>query len=176
MKFELIVAHDEGRGMGHNNTIPWFIPGELKWVANVTKAQYGTPDQRNALIMGRNTWESLPDERRPLPGRLTIIVSLSLESTINNANVIVARSLDEAFHIARQRSDIAKAFIFGGASIYKQAMARNELDYIRVSVVPGKHKADTLFPPIPDCYKATEQYDINFDGIIVKHTKMTRHK
>ena len=37
-KISLIVAFDENRGIGHENKIPWFIPGELKWVGETTRA------------------------------------------------------------------------------------------------------------------------------------------
>ena len=102
----LIVACDENRGIGLNGRIPWFIPGELKWVSDVTRHTV-KPNNTNALIMGRNTWESLPEGRRPLPGRISIVVSSQAKSvdklTLLNTTsdlVWVADSLERAISMA----------------------------------------------------------------------------
>jgi dihydrofolate reductase len=165
----LIVAHDESRGMGKNNTIPWYIPGELRWVGKVTRAPYGGAGQRNALIMGRKTWESLPESRRPLPDRLTIVISRTI--TIEHKDVIVVDSLEEAFLEVVKQDEIAKAFVFGGASIYEQALKSDKVDELLVSVVPGHYDADIFFPQIPKGYTLKSQHEFIFDGVSVKHFK-----
>lgn len=143
---KLIVAHDKNRGIGFKKTIPWFVPGELKWVAETTKKTMDVSKQ-NALIMGHNTWLSLPEARRPLPGRLNIVISRT--ASIEQDNVKVCRSLDEAIAYARQEDDIESGFIFGGASIYEQAIDNPLLDELLITVVPGEYPADTYFPALP---------------------------
>ena len=59
---ELIVAYDNKRGIGLNGDMPWHIPADLKHFSSITNS--------NIVIMGRKTWESLPDEHRPLKNRI----------------------------------------------------------------------------------------------------------
>ena len=55
MKFNIIVAKCNNNGIGINNTLPWNIPGDLKRFSKLT-----TGSGNNAIIMGKNTWLSLP--------------------------------------------------------------------------------------------------------------------
>lgn len=63
---KLIVACDPNGGIGYNNKLPWTnIQGDLPRFKNLTQGQ--------VVVMGRNTWESLP--KKPLLGRLNFIVT-----------------------------------------------------------------------------------------------------
>ena len=53
--------------IGIDNRLPWHLPEDMKFFRETTR---GKP-----VIMGRKTWESLPDAFRPLPGRANIVVS-----------------------------------------------------------------------------------------------------
>lgn len=142
----LIVACDEENGIGKENTIPWFIPGELKWVAEKTK-EVSLEGKMNALIMGHKTWLSIDESRRPLPGRYSFVVSSKAE--IDHPFVKVFRSVDEAVDFAKSSELIENAFIFGGSSIYKEALDSEWLDELLITRVPGKHDADVFFPEVP---------------------------
>ena len=78
MKFDLIVAADQNLGIGLNGDLPWKLKGDLKYFRNLT-IQTQDRNKINAVIMGRTTWESIPDKFRPLPNRLNIILSNSLK-------------------------------------------------------------------------------------------------
>lgn len=77
--FALIVAATEEYGIGVQGTLPWRIPKDMAFFKHVTThiptESSPDPDARNAVIMGRVTWESIPPKFRPLPDRLNIIVS-----------------------------------------------------------------------------------------------------
>lgn len=63
---KLVIASDPNGGIGYNNGLPWSnIQGDLPRFKNLTQGQ--------VVVMGRNTWESLPN--KPLLGRLNFIVS-----------------------------------------------------------------------------------------------------
>ena len=64
----ILVAYDQNRVIGNKGGIPWDIPRDLQLFKKRTV--------NNVVIMGRNTWESLPV--RPLPGRINIVVSKSM--------------------------------------------------------------------------------------------------
>lgn len=69
----LVVAATLTNGIGQGSRLPWRLPQELSYFARVTTI---APDGKfNAVIMGRNTWESIPLKFRPLPNRLNIVVS-----------------------------------------------------------------------------------------------------
>jgi dihydrofolate reductase len=63
---KLIVACDPKGGIGYNNKLPWNkIEGDLPRFKELTQGQN--------IVMGRNTWESLP--KKPLPNRTNYVLS-----------------------------------------------------------------------------------------------------
>lgn len=164
----LIVACDESRGIGLNGRIPWFIPGELKWVSDVTRNTV-KPNNTNALIMGRHTWESLPEARRPLPGRISIVISSQANSvdklTLLNTTserVWLTDSLEHAIKMVENDSYIEKGFIFGGQRLYEDAMASSWLEEILLTTVPGQHDCDTFFPDVPSHYTLQDRHNVTY--------------
>jgi len=135
----LIAAMAENRVIGRNNAMPWSVKGNL---AHFKKMTMGFP-----CIMGRKTWESLP--KKPLPGRLNIIISNSINE--NSQDVKTFPSLSSAIELC---SDYEKIFICGGESVYNQAMPlANKID---LTLIPGQYDGDTYFPEIDDTWKKTE--------------------
>lgn len=78
--------------IGRNGTMPWHVPEDLKHFQQTTA---GKP-----VIMGRRTWESLPEPYKPLPGRMNIIVSRSVNGIEERDGAIWAPSLDMALEEA----------------------------------------------------------------------------
>lgn len=70
----LIVAVDSRGGIGRNGGIPWRLPHELVRFAQLTTATTD-PEKKNAVLMGRKVWESIPSKFRPLKNRLNIVLS-----------------------------------------------------------------------------------------------------
>jgi dihydrofolate reductase len=73
----LIVAATKNNGIGTAGKLPWRLPQEMQYFARVTT---GDPDgtgkgKKNAVVMGRATWESIPRRFRPLPGRINFVIS-----------------------------------------------------------------------------------------------------
>ena len=75
----MIVAHDENYGIGFQNTLPWNLPDDLKHFQKIT-CTVNNQQKQNMILMGTNTWISLP--RKPLPKRKNVILSNSL--TVDN--------------------------------------------------------------------------------------------
>src|ERR1700761_2242647 len=79
----LIVAATANNGIGHAGKLPWRLPQEMQYFAKVTSGKNTTQDvggkKKNAVVMGRATWESIPHRFRPLAGRINIIVSRQAE-------------------------------------------------------------------------------------------------
>nr|AGS52174.1 dihydrofolate reductase [uncultured bacterium contig00049] len=150
----IIAAMAENRVIGKDNKIPWSIKEDMAHFRELTK---GCP-----CIMGRKTWESLP--KKPLPGRLNIVVSQTM--TIDSDNVKVFPSLQAAIEFC---SDYEKIFICGGETIYKQALPlANKLE---LTIIRGNYEGDTFFPEIDlTCWKKINT--INFDTFsFITYTK-----
>lgn len=117
MNFSIILAIDSKNGIGKSNNLPWYIPNDLKHFRNITtytKWCY----QKNVVIMGRKTWDSIPNIYKPLNNRINIIISNTI--TNNNNNYFVVKSLDRAFELTKDFHDVYKIFIIGGKSLYTE--------------------------------------------------------
>lgn len=72
-RLTLIVAATRTNGIGQNGSLPWQLPQEMSYFARATKT---APEGNvNAVVMGRNTWESIPKKFRPLKDRVNVVVS-----------------------------------------------------------------------------------------------------
>lgn len=123
----LIVATATNGGIGCNNAIPFTCVQDIKRFASLTKG--------SAVIMGRKTWESLGCE--PLKDRLNIIVSASGNTIVEVKDldtVAVVNSIENALKLAEQRG-YPEAFFIGGSSIYSEALKKDLVDMIYLTIV-----------------------------------------
>ncbi len=73
VRLTVIVASTRTNGIGQNSRLPWRLPKEMAYFKRVTtNAPEGA---MNAVVMGRNTWQSIPPKFRPLDKRLSLVVS-----------------------------------------------------------------------------------------------------
>ena len=135
----LIVARGRNGVIGSAGDLPWRLSSDLKHFKATTS---GKP-----IIMGRKTWDSLP--RRPLPGRLNIVVTRQAEFLAEGAQV--AGDLVAAFDIALAQArthSVDEVFVIGGAQIYAAALAR--ADRLYVTEVDAEPAGDAVFPALVD--------------------------
>lgn len=122
--FQVVVAATENMGIGKDGKLPWRLPSDLKYFKNITTT---TSDhgKRNAVLMGRKTWESIPAEHRPLPGRLNVVLTRSGSFDIATVeNVIICGSITSALELLAASPyclSIEKVFIIGGGEILRYA-------------------------------------------------------
>jgi len=126
----IVVAADEGGGIGIQGRLPWHLPADLKRFRALTM---GKP-----IIMGRRTWDSIG---QPLPGRHSIVVTRDCSLAIEGATV--AHSFEEA---RRAAGAAAEACVIGGAELF--ALALPVADVIELTRVHARVAADTFLPPI----------------------------
>jgi dihydrofolate reductase len=142
--FDVVVAADLDWGIGTANGLPWpKLSGDLAHFRRVTSA--AAAGKRNAIIMGRKTWESTEVNGRPLPKRLNVVISRG--TLILPEGVVAARSFDEALAVT-EVPDIDTAFVVGGAQILKDAFAHAALRYIYLTRVGGRFGCDTYIPDL----------------------------
>lgn len=128
-----VVAMDENRVIGRDNDLPWRLPDDMRWFREKT---LGKP-----CIMGRKTYDSLPDRFRPLPGRLNIVVTRN--SDYQALGAVVVHSVDEALQAA---GDVEEVIIVGGGDLFRRLMP--VVDRLYLTQVRGAVGGDVFFPPV----------------------------
>ena len=140
MRISVIVAIDRINAIGKDNKLIYCLPNDLKRFKNLTTG--------NTIIMGRNTFLSLP--KGALPNRRNIVLTRSQAAVFDGADVFA--SLEEAISNCVNRAEAGdpqsqEIFIIGGASVYKQAL--KWADRLCLTVIDAEcETADTFFPPI----------------------------
>ncbi|MHB1229353.1 MAG: type 3 dihydrofolate reductase [Halothiobacillus sp.] len=129
MKIGLVAALSRNQVIGRNNTLPWYLPADLKRFKNITM---GKP-----IIMGRKTYDSIG---RPLPGRKNIVISRNPD--FHAEGVTVVDSLDAAIEAAENAPEV---MVIGGANIYYQFLPRADRLFLTV-VHTQIEDGDAFFP------------------------------
>lgn len=132
----LIAAVAANRAIGKNNELLWHLPEDMRHFRETT---HGKP-----VIMGRKTWESLPDAFRPLPGRQNIVVSRNPAYQAPGATLV--GSLEDALRKAELSDKADEAFVIGGAELYRQALPLASRLYL--TEVAESFEADVFFPEV----------------------------
>jgi dihydrofolate reductase len=159
MEIIIIAAMAENRVIGRNNALPWSLKADM--------ARFRELTARWPCVMGRRTWESLP--RRPLPGRLNVIVSRTMDDA-DAPDVKVFPSLPAAVAYC---AEYEKIFICGGESIYREALAL--ADTIELTVIHRRYEGDAFFPEIdPALWTKTASEDFDTHSF-VRYTKTTHN-
>ena len=127
----IIVAIAQNYAIGKNNDLLWHISDDLKRFKSLTSG--------HTVIMGRNTWNSLP--RKPLPKRRNIIMTHEFDFHADGAEV--AHSVSQAIDFVRDEEEV---FIMGGAAVYSLFLPFVKRMY--VTWIWQDFDADVYFPEI----------------------------
>ena len=134
----LIAAVARQGVIGKDNRLLWHLPEDMKYFRETTR---GRP-----VIMGRKTWESLPEKFRPLPGRHNLVVSRNPAYPAPGATLVA--SLAEAIKHAGE----GEIFVIGGETLYRQALPLAQRLYL--TEIDRDFDGDAFFPDIPaDAWK-----------------------
>lgn len=145
----IIVAVDQNNAIGKNNQLLCHLPADLKYFKQTTSGK--------TIIMGRKTFESLPNGA--LPNRRNIV--LSRNETLGYAGCEIYPTLDEALKLAGTDDD--EVFIIGGGKVYNEAFDRADKLYV-TRIHHGFEGADTFFPAISDSdWRIISQVDCEAD-------------
>ena len=103
MSLILIAAVSDNDVIGLNGKVPWYIPEDMKRFKELTL--------NHPVIMGRKTYESIPDNSRPLPKRKNIILSRTLN---HGDGIYIARNIEEVLALTENQD----SYVIGGRKIY----------------------------------------------------------
>lgn len=149
----LIFAQDENGIIGKNNGIPWKSPHDFRWFRQETMGC--------RVIMGRKTWESLPDAARPLFNRVNYVISSNAE--YNAEGAIVKTSLQAAIDDCRQKNKVRMIFVIGGRSLLEQASSLASRAFVsRIGIKTLVDNTCVMAPLLPEHY--VEEVKTLFSG------------
>ena len=122
----IIVASSLEYGIGFENKLCWNIPEELKHFRHITSSCL-IKDTKNCVIMGKNTWYSIPNT--PLKNRINIIISSNeydkiKKETSEMPDVRVFKTIDDALIYVDSDAIIGSCFIIGGAQLYNTILEK----------------------------------------------------
>ena len=144
MSFDVVIAADLDWGIGKDNALPWpRLRGDFGHFKAVTST--ASANRRNAIVMGRKTWESKEIAGKPLPRRLNVVVSR--RTIIVPEGVVAATSIDDALD---KCGDAETVFIIGGAEIYRLAIAHPALRYVYLTRVWHQFDCDVRVSDLSD--------------------------
>jgi dihydrofolate reductase len=125
---EAIYAVDLKNGLSKLGKIPWYSKKDLNFFMDITK--------NNVIIMGKNTYFSLPDGNRPLKNRLNIVLTSKPEEFINykeesGNNRVIFTANNKIYDTIIQTKNVIlelhpylkndfKIFFIGGKQIYEK--------------------------------------------------------
>ncbi len=141
MKFNLIACVDNKYGIGKNNTIPWSYSKDFKIFRQLTS------EKNNVVIMGYNTFLSLPENNKPLKNRLNIV--LTSKSNLNNSDNLLYFNniISILLYLDLNKKNINDVWIIGGSYIYKEFLDLQIINYIYLTKIPEHDfNCDVLFP------------------------------
>lgn len=164
MKVKLIAAIDQEFGLGVNGELPWHTPKDLEYFQKTTLGHF--------VIVGSKTVDSLIDKKRQipqdqsfspinqpvLPGRCLIVLSRKdYVREYLRLGLHVARSLEQALEMARtmqkewlanasESAPVSDIFIAGGGQIYREALEKNLVEEMHLTLIHNTYQCDTYFP------------------------------
>lgn len=132
-KISIIAAMSKNGVIGDSNSLPWYIPEELKRFREVTS---GHP-----IIMGRKTHQSIG---RVLPNRTNIVITRDPQNLEKKEGLIVVDSLEKAIEEAKKSPGSEEIIVIGGGQIYAQALLL--ADKLYLTVIDKEYSGDVTFP------------------------------
>ena len=133
MTISIIAAVAKNRAIGFENKLIYWLPNDLKRFKALTTG--------HTIIMGRNTFESLP--KGALPNRRNVVLSTTIKEL---PGCEVFPTLDAALQSCQPDENI---YIIGGARVYEQAISKaDRLCLTEVDDTPAQ--ADAFFPDYSD--------------------------
>uniref|UniRef100_A0A6C0L0Z6 dihydrofolate reductase n=1 Tax=viral metagenome TaxID=1070528 RepID=A0A6C0L0Z6_9ZZZZ len=141
----IIACCDNKMGIGIDNKLPWSISSEMKIFKEKTIG-----NGNNCVIMGKNTYLSVPEKYRPLSERYNCIVSSNYELSENKTDCRLLRNLNADLISLLNCTNYKTYWIIGGSSVYHEIMAYypHLVNEIHISILQDDYKCNKFFPII----------------------------
>ena len=147
-----IVAMADNRVIGNGNQLPWHLPEDLKYFSQLTRG--------HAVLMGRKTYDSLPEKFRPLPQRLNLVLSRNM--VVDHPQVRVFSSVQELAEGLQSgiiQLPTPVLWVIGGAAVYRELLSL--CDKLYLTRVRGNFSGDVYFPEFENSFKLLASRDFS---------------
>ena len=190
MSINIIVSVDKNNCIGCENDLLYDIIPDKKYFAQITKGVSYKQNKFNIVVMGKNTWESIPHKYKPLKDRINIIISSSLYNNsdlISYDNLFIFKTFNDFYNnisfsgytgniINFFNFNINEIFIIGGSQVYKNIIDNYNINKIYLTqIIDNNNKIKDLINPIyfPDInynnFILINNYVINTDKYTTKY-------
>lgn len=157
MKISIIVAIDSKRGIGKSNDLLFKIPEDYARMNRIIRS--------HPIVMGRKTFLSIG---RVLPEKTNIVITRDPQRvkdiSFYSSEVKIVSSLDEGIALAKKSPGSEEIFIFGGGEIFAEALKKNLVHKLYLTIVEGDFDADTFFPDYSEFKKVVFEKSGESDG------------
>ena len=176
LRTTIVVAASMHNGIGVSGTLPWRLPKDMAYFRAATSHVVDTPHDdaamaaagyarradvrvKNAVIMGRHTWDSIPPRFRPLTDRINVVVSTTMSDAdldlgAPDPDTVVVPSFEDAVALLQQRrlaryvegsggAALGHAFVIGGAALYRYVLTHTSADWTLDSLLVTR-----IFAPV----------------------------
>ena len=139
VKLKLIVCCDANYGIGKNNKLPWNIPKEMKIFKGKTIG-----NKNNCVIMGKNTFNSIPEKFKPLQQRHNCVLTSDRSSIFKDNSITVLHHMIELKEwIKNTKYD--EYWVIGGKMLYNSIISNFFIDEIHISKLEKDYNCDCFF-------------------------------
>lgn len=146
----IAILSRETRAIGKEGGLIWDNPTDMARFRELTR--------EHPVIMGRKTWESLPEKHRPLTKRTNIVVSRDTSFEADGAEVV--DTIEKALERAKTSAGGDEAWVIGGGMIYSLALPY--ADRLYLTLVDDETEGDAYFP-VWNEFEVLEQSEPSFD-------------
>ncbi|MGY0236735.1 dihydrofolate reductase [Longispora urticae] len=157
MTLGLIWAQAANGVIGRDNALPWHLPEDMKHFRTLTAGA--------TMIMGRRTWDSLPERFRPLPGRRNLVLTRQPDWSAPGAEVFgsLADALDAV---------TGDVWVMGGAAVYAEALPF--ADRVEVTELRESFEGDVYAPAVDLPVHAATGWATSSTGLHYRHVTYIR--
>jgi dihydrofolate reductase len=130
-KISFVVAMDRNRLIGTGDALPWRLPDEMRRFKEITMS--------HPVLMGRKTYESIPQKFRPLEGRTNIV--LTSQKGYEAPGCLVVHTLEQALTAVSPDQEL---MVIGGARVFEELMPL--VDRLYLTEIDGEYTGNVYFP------------------------------
>ena len=161
MRINLIVAccqvKENFHGIGFEGKLPWNLKSEMKHFTKMTKSGNGP----NSVLMGRKTWESIPEKFRPLPKRFNAVITRKNGYEIENSeSAKVFSGIEEALNHLKNEN-FETCWVIGGSEIYNPFIENRLWDRIYLTKILTEFECDRFFPDFGSCKEIWDEENVS---------------
>ena len=174
MKIIGISCLNYNRAIGSNNNLLYRIATDMGFFKNTTTKTVDST-KKNAVLMGSNTYLSIPKKFRPLNDRINLIISnknynkINNEiKTLNNNSSFLFNNIEQSLQFVKNNNNIENLYIIGGQSIYKHFMDKSYFNELLLTEIiePKKNIGDTFFPDFTKQFYKINTKSFNEENVL----------